>query len=125
MTARISRGMVVFVAVEKGDTVDAAGSLARRLVDFRIFGDDKGKMNLSVKEVEGEILIVPEFTLAADVRKGTRPSFDRVESPERARELVADFTTFLKNNGLPVKEGVFGAHMVVSVENDGPVTFLL
>jgi D-tyrosyl-tRNA(Tyr) deacylase len=124
-TAEIGTGMLVFVGVEKGDTVDQAGLLAKKLAGFRIFEDGNGKMNLSLREVKGEALVVSEFTLAADVRKGTRPSFDTAEAPERARDLIAQFIEFLRGFELPVKEGVFGTEMAVSLVNDGPVTFLI
>jgi D-tyrosyl-tRNA(Tyr) deacylase len=121
----IGKGLLVFAAVEKGDTIDAAGGLAKKIAEIRVFEDAAGKMNLSCRDAGGEILLVPQFTLAASCKKGTRPSFDGAESPERAASLLADLAGFLRDSGLPVREGVFGARMEVSLVNDGPVTFLL
>lgn len=122
--SEIGRGILAFVGIEKGEQLDTVGALAKKLLDFRIFEDGNKKMNLSIRDIRGEILIVPEFTLAASSAKGTRPSFDLAESPERARSLIKDFVNFLGESKLTVKEGVFGASMEVSILNDGPVTFL-
>lgn len=123
--ARIGKGLLVLVGVEKGDTEAAAVQLAGKVALLRIFEDDQGKMNLSVQAVGGELLVVSQFTLAADLAKGTRPSFDPAEEPEKARRLIHHFTQQLQAAGLPVREGQFAARMEVGLINDGPVTFLL
>lgn len=120
----IDQGLLVYAGIEKGDTVEQAERFARKLTAFRIFEDGEGKMNLSVQEVGGEILVVSQFTLAAEVTKGNRPGFDPAEAPEPARALIEKFIQFLRDGGALVKEGVFGAHMKVSSVNDGPVTFI-
>lgn len=125
VVAQIPHGMLALVAIEKGDTVDTAGTWAKKLAEFRIFEDEKGKMNLSIRDIKGEILVVPEFTLAASTKKGTRPGFDQAEQPERAKELMADLVQFLTTFGMTVRQGIFGARMEVLLLNDGPVTFLL
>lgn len=121
----IKRGLLLFVGIEKNDTIDIVGDAAGKIAKLRVFEDNAGKMNLSVADVNGGILVVPEFTLAASVDKGTRPSFDRACEPEGARKLCAAFTEFLRQDNLCVAEGVFGAKMNVSLINDGPVTFIL
>lgn len=121
----IGGGLLVFLGVEKGDTADNAAFLAGKLSRLRVFEDASGKMNLSVMDAGGEMLVVSQFTLAADLRKGNRPSFDAAESPEKAQRLYEGFIQGLKGSGVAVKEGVFGARMRVSLENDGPVTMLL
>ncbi len=125
IVSQIGKGILAFIGIEKGDTMDAVGGLAKKLLEFRLFEDKNGKMNLSIKDVQGEILVVSEFTLAADVRKGARPSFDSAEVPDRAKEMITAFVRFLKDEVSGVKEGIFGAHMEVSLRNDGPVTFYL
>jgi D-tyrosyl-tRNA(Tyr) deacylase len=121
----IGRGLVVLLGVAEGDGDEQAGWTARKIVDMRIFEDDGGKMNVSVKDVGGEVLLVSQFTLLADCRKGRRPSFvgaARPEEGERLYELVADL---IQDAGVDVARGVFGARMVVEIENDGPVTIVL
>ncbi|HNV85947.1 MAG TPA: D-aminoacyl-tRNA deacylase [Candidatus Omnitrophota bacterium] len=122
--AQIGRGLLVYAGVEKGDTEEQAEKFAKKLPVFRIFEDEDGKMNRSVQEICGEVLVVSQFTLAADIRKGARPGFDTAEAPDRARQLIEKFVQFLVEEGVCVKEGVFGAHMEVLSVNDGPVTFL-
>lgn len=121
----IGIGLVVLMGIEKGDDDETAKLSARKIASLRIFGDDSGKMNRSVGEVGGAVLAISQFTLAGSIRKGRRPSFERAERPERARTLFDLFVQTLRDLGLPVETGEFGAMMVVSLDNDGPVTFTL
>ena len=122
---RIARGLLVFLCVEKGDTEPLAGHYARKVAGLRIFADDAGKMNLSVKDAGGSVLLISQFTLAGDVEKGRRPSFDQAALPEEADRLYRYFAGKLEEEGVPVVTGVFRAMMQVSLINDGPVTILL
>ena len=122
---RIGRGLCLLVGVEKGDREEDAESLARKVVELRIFPDAQDKMNLSLAEVGGEILAVSQFTLAASVRKGRRPSFDGAEEPGRAAGLFDHFVGAVEALGITVETGVFQAVMDVHILNDGPVTFIL
>ncbi len=122
---RIGRGVCLLVGIEKGDTVSDAESLAKKAVELRIFPDAEGKMNLSLTEAGGEVLAVSQFTLAASVRKGRRPSFDGAEEPRRAAELFDHFVAAVEALEVTVKTGVFQALMEVHILNDGPVTFIL
>lgn len=121
----IDTGMLVFLGVEKSDTKENAEKLAQKLLNLRIFEDENEKMNFSIQDVSGEILVVSQFTLCADCRKGTRPSFDNAAAPEIANVLYEDFVNFLKASGLKIETGKFRAMMDVSLVNDGPVTFLV
>ena len=121
----ISKGLNLLVGICKGDTEDKARNLAKKVANLRIFEDEKGKMNLSVKDVGGEVLVISQFTLCADLTKGRRPSFTNAEAPERARELIKTFINALESEGLDVYTGEFGAYMVVEIINDGPATFIL
>lgn len=121
----ISKGLLVFIGIEKGDASEQAEEYAAKISRLRIFSDKQGKMNLSLQEVCGEILVVSQFTLVGDLRKGNRPSFDSSEKPEQAKELIANFVEALRLTGLQVREGEFGAMMDVSLINDGPVTFIM
>ena len=121
----INDGLLVFVGVERGDTELEALLLAERVINYRIFADGEGKMNLSVKDTKGEILAVPQFTLAADTKSGNRPSFSTAASPEYAERLFTRFVTKLEEWMPRVATGAFGEHMQVSLVNDGPVTFWL
>ena len=121
----IGRGLCLLVGIEKGDTPEQAESLARKAVELRIFPDAAGKMNLGLAEAGGEVLAVSQFTLAGSVRKGRRPSFDNAEQPERAAALFDHFTSSVRAAGFKVETGVFQAEMIVRIENDGPVTFVL
>ncbi|HZN57552.1 MAG TPA: D-aminoacyl-tRNA deacylase [Planctomycetota bacterium] len=124
-TAEIGKGVVLLLAVAKSDGDDQVRYIAEKSLDLRIFPDDKHSMNRSLREVGGEVLLVSQFTLYGDARKGRRPSFDEAEAPERAREVYRQFAAYLTERGFPPREGVFGASMLVSLENDGPVTILL
>lgn len=123
--ARIGKGLLVLAGAEKGDASERVRYLAKKVAQLRIFEDENGKMNLNIQSAGGEVLMVSQFTLAADLDKGNRPSFDSAEKPERAVQLIDELTNELKQAGLRVKEGKFGAHMDVGLVNDGPVTFLL
>jgi len=121
----IGRGLCLLVGIEKGDTPEQAEALARKAVELRIFPDAAGKMNLGLAEAGGEVLAVSQFTLAGSVRKGRRPSFDNAEQPGRAAALFDHFTARVRAAGFKVETGVFQAEMIVHIENDGPVTFVL
>lgn len=121
----IKQGILVLYGVEKGDSEDFSRYLAEKILKLRIFEDENGKMNLSVKDIQGELLIVSQFTLAGDTRKGTRPSFDSAMPPKEAEIMYENFVKMVKESGLTVKTGVFGAMMDVALINDGPVTFIL
>jgi D-tyrosyl-tRNA(Tyr) deacylase len=125
VAGKIQRGVCLLVGFEKGDTGVSADYLARKIAELRIFPDNEGKMNLSLRDVRGEVLAVSQFTLAGSVKKGRRPSFDKAEEPSRARELFGYFVDQIKKYGLKVQTGVFGASMDVSLINEGPVTFIL
>jgi len=125
LVGEIGRGLVVFLGVGCGDNVDDAGYLAGKVAHLRIFEDEQGKMNLSVLDTCGAVLVVSQFTLYGDCRKGRRPGFSEVSPPEEARELYDEFIKKLKNMGIGVATGCFREHMQVKIINDGPVTFLL
>ncbi|MBN1259705.1 MAG: D-tyrosyl-tRNA(Tyr) deacylase [Anaerolineae bacterium] len=121
----IGQGLLVLLGVGEGDTEHEARWLAHKTVNLRIFSDAEGKMNLSVQAVQGRILVISQFTLHGDVRRGFRPSFVRAAPPEIAEPLVEIYCAALRAEGIPVETGVFGAHMHVALVNDGPVTILL
>lgn len=123
--SQINQGILVFLGVEKNDTEAHAEFLASKISKLRIFEDENEKMNLSVKDINGKILVVSQFTLASDCKKGTRPSFDNAKEPIEANLIYEKFVSFVKQQNIPVKTGVFGAMMDVELINDGPVTFLL
>ncbi len=123
--ARIGMGLVVLVAVERGDTDREVSRLLQRLLAFRVFADDQGRMNLSVTDIGAEMLLVPQFTLAADTAKGNRPGFSRAAPPEHGRELFEGLVGMAMNSGIAVASGRFGAMMQVNLSNEGPVTFWL
>jgi D-aminoacyl-tRNA deacylase len=118
-------GFVALVGVTHTDTAETAAGLAAKLVKLRVFGDDQGLMNRSLADVGGALLAVPQFTLYADTRRGNRPSFTDAAPPAQGEELFDAFVTAVRNAGVPVATGVFGAHMHVALVNDGPVTILL
>jgi D-tyrosyl-tRNA(Tyr) deacylase len=121
----ISTGLLVLLGVEKDDTISDAESLARRIVELRVFEDEAGKMNRSVAEIGGQVLAVSQFTLLGDCRKGRRPSFDPAAPAEMARGLYQEFVSQVAGLGIPVSTGVFQAMMDVELTNHGPVTFIL
>ncbi len=121
----IGKGLLVFLGVEKEDTEADAGYLAEKISGLRIFEDDQGKMNLSLPDISGEVLVVSQFTLAGDCRKGRRPSFDNAAPPERAEILYENFVQRIKDLGMNVQTGKFRALMHIHLVNQGPVTFIL
>jgi len=125
VVAAVSRGLLAFVAVRRDDSETEAGRLLERLLSYRVFPDADGRMNLSVREVDGGLLLVPQFTLAADTKKGTRAGFSSAAEPEEARRLFGVLLEKARAAYPHVSAGVFGAHMQVSLTNDGPVTFWL
>jgi len=125
LISEIGRGYVIFLGVGKGDTESDADYYIKKIPPLRIFEDENGKINKSIKDVEGEILLVSQFTLYADASHGNRPSFIEAESPERAKELYTYVAEGLRKFGIIVKLGVFGADMKIEQVNDGPFTLLL
>lgn len=125
LVGAIGRGLMVLVCAEKGDTGREADALLAKLLGYRVFPDDAGKMNRSVTDVDGQLLLVPQFTLAADTRSGTRPSFTPAATPDDGRRLFDHFVAAARARHPKVETGRFGADMQVSLINDGPVTFWL
>jgi len=125
VTGSIGKGYLVLVGAAQGDTEKDAEVLAEKTRKLRLFEHPPGKMNLSVSEVDGRVLVVSQFTLLARCNKGNRPSFDRAQSPDTARQLCDVYANRLRRAGVPVEEGEFGAYMEVSLVNDGPVTIIL
>lgn len=121
----IQRGFVILVGVGHGDGEEQATWLAQKVAGLRVFEDGEGKMNLSIQDIGGSALVISQFTLYADARKGRRPSFIKAAQPEIAEPLVARFADLLRAEGLPVEMGVFGAEMLIEIHNDGPVTIIL
>ena len=121
----IGRGVLALIGVERGDTEEQAGRLVEKVLGYRIFPDVEGKMNLSLLDIQGELLAVPQFTLAADTKKGARAGFSTAAIPEEGRRLFDQFVFLSTQKKLNVKTGTFGADMKVSLVNDGPVTFWL
>ena len=123
--SEIQKGILVFLGVEKEDVQENAEKLADKICKLRIFEDENEKMNLSVSDVNGEILVVSQFTLCGDCKKGTRPSFDNAAQPDKAIELYEYFVKCIDDKKIPVQTGKFRAMMDVELINDGPVTFVL
>lgn len=123
--SRIQKGHLVLLGVGQGDTREDLEYLAEKIVNLRVFEDAQGKMNLSLKEINGQVLVVSQFTLYGDCRKGRRPSFTSAAAPEMAEAFYEEFCKILSQQGVPVEKGVFGAHMEIDLINDGPVTLIL
>jgi D-aminoacyl-tRNA deacylase len=123
--SRIGKGLVILLGVGHGDGENQAAFLAEKISNLRVFEDAQGKTNLSILDVQGEAIVVSQFTLYADVRKGRRPSFIDAALPEIAEPLVGRFVELLGGHGVPTQTGKFGAHMEVEIHNDGPVTIWL
>ncbi|MBB6061768.1 D-tyrosyl-tRNA(Tyr) deacylase [Thermosipho japonicus] len=122
---KIENGLLVLLGVGKDDDKKDIKYLSEKIINLRIFDDENGKMNLSLLDIKGELLIVSQFTLYGDCRKGRRPSYSESASPDIAKKLYEEFVNICKNYNLKVETGEFGAHMQVSLVNDGPVTLLL
>lgn len=125
VVAQIEQGVVVLIGVGPQDGPEQIQYLAEKIVHLRIFEDEQGKLNRSLLDVQGQAIVVSQFTLYADTRKGRRPSFTDAALPEIARPLVDAFAEYLRQLGVPAQTGIFGAHMLVEIANDGPVTILL
>jgi D-tyrosyl-tRNA(Tyr) deacylase len=125
IVGKIKRGLFVLLGVSKGDKEEDALFLAEKLAKLRVMSDEKGKINLAVKDVEGKVLVVSQFTLYADTKGGNRPSFIKAAEPELALKLYNLFIEKLKNLGIEVETGKFGSYMKISLELDGPVTIIL
>jgi len=123
--AQIGQGALLLVGVGHDDGDDQARYLAEKVSHLRIFEDEEGKMNLSLLDVGGAAIVVSQFTLYADTRRGRRPSFTKAAPPDIARPLVDRFVDLLIENGIPTQRGKFGAHMLVDIQNDGPVTIIM
>lgn len=123
--AEINTGLVILLGISSSDGEPQARSLVEKIANLRIFGDDQGKMNRSLLDTGGEAIVVSQFTLYADTRKGRRPSFTEAALPDLARPLVDRFVELLAQQGVAVQQGEFGAHMMVELVNDGPVTIWL
>ena len=125
ITGEIQKGFLVFIGISLDDTTEIADKLMRKMSGLRIFDDSEGKTNLSLQDVKGSLLLVSQFTLYADCKKGNRPSFIHAGKPEKARELYDYIIEQCKSSGFPVQTGIFGADMKVNLENDGPFTIIL
>jgi D-tyrosyl-tRNA(Tyr) deacylase len=121
----IKRGLLVLAGICKGDTLEEISWCAKKIVNLRIFEDREGKINLSLKDIKGKVLIISNFTLCADIKKGNRPSFDKAESPNKAKDMLLFFKSEIERMGICVEEGEFGAFMEVFHINDGPFTLFI
>jgi D-tyrosyl-tRNA(Tyr) deacylase len=125
VVGQIGQGLLVLICAEHGDTDAVSSKLLEKILKLRIFSDEAGKMNHSIQDINGALLIVSQFTLVADVSKGTRPSFGQAAAPEQARRLYDRFVELARQSGVPVQTGIFAADMQVALVNDGPVTIPL
>ena len=125
IVGKIGKGFLIFLGVYEKDTEEKIEKLTKKIVNLRIFNDENDKMNLSIKEVKGEILLISQFTLCADTRKGNRPSFVSAKNPKDANVIYERTIESIRNEGIIVEKGIFGADMKVELLNDGPVTILL
>lgn len=125
LVGAIKKGMLILLGIGKNDTIETVQKLTSRIPRMRIFEDNQGKMNLSLVDIGGEILVVSQFTLYADTEQGLRPSFTNACEPTQAKELYERFISELRYSGIKTEIGVFGARMKVKLENDGPVTFIM
>jgi D-tyrosyl-tRNA(Tyr) deacylase len=122
VAGEIGIGLMIFLGVGHEDNQEKAVLLAKKIANLRIFGDEDGKMNLSILDIHGQAIVVSQFTLYADMKKGNRPSFINAANPDKADQLVNYFSDQLRSFGIPTQQGEFAAHMMVSLVNDGPVT---
>lgn len=123
--SKIQKGFLIFLGVEVGDTDKNLEYIKNKILNLRIFEDENNKMNLSIKDVNGEIMLVSQFTLCADCSNGNRPNFIKAEKPEKANKIYEKMIDELRKENIKVETGIFGAHMKINFENDGPVTILL
>ena len=125
VVGKIGRGIIILLCVEKGDSIKDVEYLSEKTIYLRVFDDEQGKMNLSLLDINAEMLIISQFSLAGDCRKGRRPGFDKAAEPDLAKKLYLQFIRSVQNKGVKTAEGKFGALMSVNIINDGPVTFIL
>ncbi|WP_374330501.1 D-aminoacyl-tRNA deacylase [Soonwooa sp.] len=125
IVGKIGAGLMLLCGIDENDQSEDADWLVKKILDLRIFGDEDGKLNLSIKDIQGEILCISQFTLIADYKKGNRPSFIKAAKPDKAIQLFEYFKDELKESGLKVESGIFGADMKVALINDGPVTIVM
>lgn len=125
VVGKIGVGLNILFGAQKGDTSDDVKKLANKIINLRIFKDDNDKMNLSLVDINAEVLVISQFTLAGNIKKGRRPSFDSSEKPEIAQKLYEEFIQEISSAGIKVQTGEFGAMMDVEIHNDGPVTFIV
>ncbi len=125
IVGKIGKGFLVFLGIYEEDTEEKIEKLTKKIVNLRIFNDENDKMNLSIKDVKGEILLISQFTLCADTRKGNRPSFVSAKNPKDANKIYEKIIESIRNENIVVEKGIFGADMKVELLNDGPVTILL
>ncbi|MCR4422150.1 MAG: D-tyrosyl-tRNA(Tyr) deacylase [Spirochaetales bacterium] len=125
IVSAIDKGILLLVGISKEDDFDSSEKIIKKIVNLRIFEDENYKMNNNIFQANGEILVISQFTLTANIKNGNRPSFDSCMEPQKAKEIFENFIIKLKQHKINVKEGVFGEHMIINIVNDGPVTFVL